>query len=878
MTTGIRWIDCYWGKARPRDGGRPEWHPLAWHSLDVAAAMQAMIELRPAWAEAVAACAGLNREEARRRLVLVAALHDLGKFADNFQAKDPALREQLQPGGPTPGSAQRHGEVGAAIWGEWRHPARRILKSWAAAAFAHHGAPVDTEASRQGAASDLAVDDALAFADAAVGLIGVPDGPTAKGGVWLVAGLAILADWIGSNQDWFRYEKADGTLPDYWACAQEKARKAVTEARLAEAGAAAHFDIGTLIGADKAPSPLQAWAADERPQGGRHLYLIEDFTGAGKTEAALILAHRLMRAGAAEGIYWALPTMATANALYNRLKDTYRTMFEPEADPSLVLSHGAADLNTGFQASIGRERDETYGQRPADAQDIGAGAFCAAFVADERKKAFLAQIGVGTLDQALLGVLPVRHQSLRVAALARRVLVIDEAHSYDAYTSRAMERLLEFHAAHGGSAIVLSATLTRDLRRKLVKAYSRKAVESVRESGFPLVSRVAGDAICETAVTAARGTRRDLPFHRFDTAEDAMAALLDRAGAGHCAVYVRNTVDDAIAAYEHLRAGAPAGVHVDLFHARYAAGDRWRRETEVLARFGKHSTPEDRHGRILVATQVVESSLDLDFDYLCADLCPMDLLIQRAGRLQRHDHRPVRPDPELWIVGPPADDDVPADWYARVFPSGRYVYPHAGQLWRTMRVLTDQTGLPLGTGSPRELIEPVFGDEALVVPEPLERASGVAEAKRLAERALSDLNLLKVGSFARDAGAWDSDTRTPTRLGEQTALVRLARWRDGVLSPWFSEADQTRAWRLSEIRLRANRFAEPVPPDAAAGAAIKRLQESWPGRYDPPMVLALAPDADGETWAGRWKDRKGETVKVRYSTARGLQYAAGGMI
>jgi CRISPR-associated endonuclease/helicase Cas3 len=622
MATGIRWIDRYWGKARPRSDDGPCWHPLAWHSLDVSAAMEAMLDIRPAWLTAVADCAGLTRDEARKRLILVAALHDLGKFADNFQRKVPDLHRALQPDACDRESRSGHGDVAAVMWNTCQAEVElHVLDGWAMAAFAHHGAPV-AETGLADAASPAAIDDATAFARSAVALIGAPDGQYARGGAWLVAGLVILADWIGSNQEWFAYAHPEATPADYWAQAKDRARRAVTEAHLAEAGATARFDLAMLIGTAAVPSPLQAWAAAQEPQRGRHLYVIEDLTGAGKTEAALILAHRLMQDGVAEGLYWALPTMATANGLYRRLAGTYRALFAVDADPSLVLSHGAADIDDGFQASIGRERDETYGES-ADPQDIGAAAFCAAFAAEERKKNFLAQVGVGTLDQVLLGVLPVRHQSLRLAALARRVLIVDEAHSYDPYTSRTMERLLEFHAAHGGSAIVLSATLTQALRRNLIKTYSREAAKQLEKADFPLVSHVAGDTLTETPLGASRGTRRDLLFRRFDTPDDAMAALLERAQAGYCTVYICNTVADAIAAYEHLRALAPEGVHVDLFHARYAAGDRWARETEVLKRFGKKSTPKERHGQLLVATQVIESSLDLDFDYLCSDLCPV---------------------------------------------------------------------------------------------------------------------------------------------------------------------------------------------------------------------------------------------------------------
>ena len=163
------------------------------------------------------------------------------------------------------------------------------------------------------------------------------------------------------------------------------------------------------------------------------LFVIEDVTGAGKTEAALVLAHRLMCAGRASGAFVALPTMATANAMYGRLSDAYARLFVSSAHPSLVLAHGRSKLNDAFTDSIldGAAAD-AVDLRNDDA-DAPVAAQCAAWIADNRRKSFLAQLGVGTIDQALLAVLPSRHSPLRLLGLAQRVLIVDEAHAYDAY-------------------------------------------------------------------------------------------------------------------------------------------------------------------------------------------------------------------------------------------------------------------------------------------------------------------------------------------------------------------------------------------------------------------------------------------------------------
>src|SRR5262249_9039299 len=155
------------------------------------------------------------------------------------------------------------------------------------------------------------------------------------------------------------------------------------------------------------------------------LAIIEDVTGSGKSEAALIFAARLLSGGRADGLYFALPTMATANAMYDRLAASYRRLFADGSTPSLVLAHGKRRLHNGFADSI-LESEERQPQ-PYDEDAVAA---CAMWIADDRRKAFLAHVGIGTVDQALLGVLPSRHQSLRLWGLSDRVLVIDEAHAY----------------------------------------------------------------------------------------------------------------------------------------------------------------------------------------------------------------------------------------------------------------------------------------------------------------------------------------------------------------------------------------------------------------------------------------------------------------
>ncbi|OIQ90139.1 CRISPR-associated endonuclease/helicase Cas3 [mine drainage metagenome] len=860
----MNYITRYWGKAGAVRAGEAEWHPAAYHCLDVAAVMEALLRTRPHWRAAMARTTALPEDDLEARLLISAALHDIGKFAENFQHKVPELAARA--GHVPKDSDAGHGTVGWAFLKKYAVPlGLEGMADWLFASVSHHGTPVDVLKTLSNAMSPAAEVEALRFAEKMISLFGRPGQaalPRHTGELWRVAGLTILADWVGSNRDWFPYREPDMCLEDYWSVTRAAAALALDKTGLREAPAAPEVCLATLLGAGAHSSPLQAWAERQTPVNGPHLYLVEDLTGAGKTEAALILAHRLMRAGAAEGLYWALPTMATANGLYRRLHTVYHRLFRHDAGcrPSLVLAHSARDLNDDFQLSI--ENGPGDGFSRLNEQDVCAEANCAAFIAEDRKKTFLAQVGIGTLDQALLGALPVRHQALRLAALSRRVLIIDEAHAYDDYMSKGLEHLLKFQKALGGSSIVLSATLTQAQKRRFAAAYGADA-NALAATGFPLTTQVYNGSVQEETHASVRGTRRDLPCRQFDHPDHAVEALLGQARLGRCGVYIRNSVREALETYRALKSRWDKTL---LFHARFCLGDRLARETDILNRFGKEGTADDRAGWIVIATQVVEQSLDLDFDVMASDLCPMDLLIQRAGRLQRHE-RSARPDPVLWVVAPPLEGDIQENWYGALFKSGQYVYPDAGQLWRTLRVLKTMGGLVLASASPRALIEPVFGDNPGDGPPALEKIGLKAQAKRDAARGMAHLNFLTIKDFTPQKDAWSRDVQTPTRLGDPTITLRLATWRDGHLEPWAGEG--ARGWRLSEISVRSALCEAPLPPDAAAAQAITETRARW--QYpDPPSILAVCPTEQADVWQGRWRDPRGNVIEIRYSARNGL--------
>jgi CRISPR-associated endonuclease/helicase Cas3 len=212
------------------------------------------------------------------------------------------------------------------------------------------------------------------------------------------------------------------------------------------------------------------------------LIVIEEVTGGGKTEAALTLAARLLANGAADGLYLALPTMATADAMHRRVERVYQRFFADGAQPSLVLAHSMAAFTLALECV--NQTDTGYGNKEHDS----ASGHCTAWLADSRKKALLAHVGVGTIDQALLGILPAKHQSLRLWGLLGKILIADEVHACDAYVADLLKTLLKFHTAFGGSAILLSATLPQSQRAGFIAAFAEGTgfvTSEVTETAYP---------------------------------------------------------------------------------------------------------------------------------------------------------------------------------------------------------------------------------------------------------------------------------------------------------------------------------------------------------------------------------------------------------
>jgi CRISPR-associated endonuclease/helicase Cas3 len=906
----------YWryrGKASPPDETSDRWHLLPFHMLDVAAMMEVLLDQRPEWVEIGAASAGWSVQQFRAAVTYFAILHDLGKFARSFQAVLPPGPAALVPVDKAPRYTERHDTLGFLLWMD--HLQSRLPKEvlpvaehalwegWIRIACGHHGRPP-----REGGAKRLYADDhflpddmdaALAFAcDAAIlsGPLPPPVNDLDPRIGWQLAGLMVLADWLGSNQHHFPYRAEPMDLAAYWRDhARPGALRALAASGLAVCRGAPYAGADRLadfIPYLAAPTPLQRYAASVPLADGPQLFLLEDVTGAGKTEAALILAHRLMAAGLADGLYFALPTMATSNQMYRRVGGVYRRLFAEGEQPSLVLAHSARQLVEDFALSVQR------GGQPYVKGDASASMNCNAWLADSNKKALLAQVGVGSIDQALLAVLPVRHQSLRLIGLTGKVLVVDEVHGYDPYVRILLSWLLRMHAAQGGSAVLLSATVPEEIKAELLNAYrqglGQRALAAPFLSDYPLVSHLSAAHFHQQPCETRREVKRRVRVAHLHDEAEVISLIVSQAQAGRCVCWVRNTVDDARRAFDLLRERLPSET-LHLFHSRYAMGHRLEIEDRVLDAFGKCSRAAGRAGRVLVGTQVLEQSLDFDVDTMVSDLAPIDLLIQRAGRLQRHARQAngdpwpdamvaeqrieQRPEPVLYVYGPEPDGDANADWYGRLFSGGQYVYPDFAVLWQTQQALLAaghivSPGEMGEAGAVRRLVEAVYGAAGeRETPAALKVAADKCLGEAMSERSMARFNVLQLDKgYCEDSSKhWVEETDVATRLGDETRSVYLVEQAGDALRPLCQGADPRAQWQLSALRVDEKKLKAVSPAwrqRFLAQLDNLALEQSWLSEYD--VVLPLVAGERAGEWLGQGVDARGREVEVRYSLAQGL--------
>ncbi|MBS0167939.1 MAG: CRISPR-associated helicase Cas3' [Nitrospira sp.] len=850
-----------WAKTSRSDDGR--WHPLILHMLDVAASAEAILAREPKSTRTrMAEVLGLEWEQARPWLLLLIACHDLGKACPGFQCKWKNLSNL--DAGRSPNTDINHAfvsQIELSAWLQEQGWPEELAELVADAVGCHHGeraAPSvldhlmgDRRAMGKADWSDgrRGLIEALVevLSPTAVPIKAQLSGPD----FMLLAGLTSFADWIGSNEDWFKFGSPENCR-DLKAWFQERRASADWalnaigwEFRIPLAQKTKSFtDVFGFV-----PRPLQQAVVEALSElTAPAILLLEAPMGEGKTEAALFAHLELQRRFGHRGLYIALPTKATGNAMFNR---TLSFLSNQGAKRSLDLQlvHGGALVNDSFQSlKVSGIWDEKEGQ-------VRAGEWFT-----NKKRALLSEYGVGTVDQALLPILPVRHNFVRLWGLANRVVVFDEIHAYDAYTGTLLIHLVRWLLALGSSVVLLSATLPPSIRQKLATAVGNTL--SGQDPEYPRLSIFQqGQKVRQKHFQTDPARRRIVQLQSItpDLSEmrAALEACLVQGGAG---LALLNTVQRAQELYRlfpdgqtldrnGLRVGKRLsdGTEVFLFHARFPADRRQRREEQALETFGGSAHRTGR--KILIATQVAEQSLDLDFDVITTDLAPIDLILQRAGRLWRHARtsRPVS-EPLLLIAGL-ADDTPPSFgkplWWGAVY--------REDVLLRTWSLLRGKPQVTL----PDEidaLVQAVY-EEQVGVPESvqgrLDKALMTSDGKTIAHTGQANQAIIGLP----DDASWNDPTRfvlydedepgihrtlmAQTRLGEDSVIAIPLWTEDSFNAKTAPEFDRSKAWFLRGVSLSR--------PGVVNKLKAMKVPEGW---KESPLLrncfpLQLKPD-------GRW--------------------------
>ena len=676
--------ELYRRMAAKTDPTNPERYlPLRFHNRDTALVIQFLVQN---WLpESIIEETGLSKTEMTRLAVFLGMVHDCGKSSNAFIfqlfPRCPQLREWLKSLTIVePKRKERdfkhHTLIGAAILSEMGAP------DWVVSVVgAHHGKPLPgnfdpstvmkAERNLFGCEADKPIwrsfwqenlDEALERAGYA-SLEDVPQTMTQPAQMLLV-GLLIVADWLSSNTEFFplidvesdvddsvypaRFERAAKKMKEFlgkWEPEEEWQHSDLVVER---------FGFGESNGVQRAIA--QAAGESEKPG----LFILEAPMGVGKTEASLIAGEILANREGESGLAFFLPSQATANAMFERVMSWIQNfekkptcwldedMAGSSGQLTIELAHGKARLNQSFAemsesgALVDEDEDEkNQNKNPKESNRLATNAF---FMG--RKTQLLANFVVGTVDQMLMGALRQKHIMLKHLGLAGKVVVVDEVHAYDSYMSRYMDAMLNWLGAYRTPVILLSATLPGKRRGEMVSAYlgqgtfeGRAALEG--ERAYPLLTWTDGESV-RTRQIELDARQTDVEILRGE--DDAVIPFLrERLAEGGCAGVIVNTVKRAQSMAEQLKTAFPQ-YDVLLDHAQFIMPDRIRKEKQIMERLGRKSTSEQRDGLIVVGTQVLEQSLDIDCDVMVSDLCPMDLLLQRLGRLHRHDEH-VRPAP-----------------------------------------------------------------------------------------------------------------------------------------------------------------------------------------------------------------------------------------
>ena len=657
-----------------RENGN-DWLPFWMHSFDTAGIMEKLAQKRLPESISDYLCAECGgREKLFSTLKFCALVHDIGKLTIVFQSRiydavdfSPfAVCVEL----PKSSSLVNASDTPHALASEAILLKLGCREGVASIAGAHHGRPSAwADARDQISGACTAVENFygkrgkyrqlfeslwkewIDFSLECAGFSELSDLPDmAVPAQVVISGMLVTADWIASNTTYFPLISADqkGEFGDYpkrienaWTTIgfpnmwESKARFGLDDEAFKER-------FGFL------PNPTQAdiisTATDAESSG---IYIIEAPMGLGKTEAALALSEILAARAGAGGMFFGMPTQATSNGIFPRLEKWAGGLAEDEQTLlAIKLAHGNAALNEDYRELFtGHSNLNIESDSGLIVHDWFSG----------RKQTLLSDFVIGTVDQLLMAALKQKHVMLKHFGLSGKVVVVDECHAYDAYMSQYLDMAIKWLGIYKVPVIILSATLPEKRRAELIEAYTDSekhrakhteayvdktiADEAWKHSlAYPLLTYTENNTVKQKAL-AFDGENKEVSVRRIIRDEVAATAgyAVERGG---CVGLIVNTVRKAQEIAAELQSAFPKA-EVIIMHAQFIMTDRAKREEQILKRVGKHSTPESRHGLIIVGTQVLEQSLDLDFDLMITELCPMDLLLQRTGRLHRHNR--VRP-------------------------------------------------------------------------------------------------------------------------------------------------------------------------------------------------------------------------------------------
>ncbi len=827
----------FWAKLnQDKDGNILEWHPLMTHSADVAAVTEALLT-KTILNQRVAALIGWEKlsEAHIARLSVFAAIHDAGKVNHGFQNK---MHKSKQPraGHVSPIIELLDADVkyqeklliplGIGNVLQW-FPDQLTAIHFLMATWGHHGRPVPIQHQFK---ATLWNENEVRNPESGLKDLGeavrqwfpqafeenVEPFPVEPVFQHTFNGLLTLADWLGSDQKFFEFADYDD---GYIHTARKNAAYAVEKLALDPQKPRKQLCTDPIQFdriADFTPFEIQQQCLDLPIHQNGSLSILESDTGSGKTEAAIARFVRLYQEGLVDGMYFAVPTRSAATQLYDRVVEATKNAFPEEASrPPVVQAVSGYIKADAEEAQALPDFNVLWPEVKRDLlRERG-------WAAEHPKRYLAGAIVVGTIDQVFLSTLQVNHAHMRAAALLRHFLVVDEVHSSDAYMTKLLDRVLDYHLSAGGHALLMSATLGTASRHQLTTK-NRKSVpgpDEAKNISYPLITHVDAsrkEPIEYHASSSGKQKRVKIETRGIAASGNEIASFaLKQAKAGARVLIIRNLVKDCIKTQKALE--SLAGANSDyLFnvngvsaphHSRFAPDDRKRLDHEIEKAFGKKT---DRHSIIAVATQTVEQSLNIDSDILITDLCPMDVLLQRIGRLHRHDRtRPEGFETARCVILTPEERDLnEAIDHNGKGSKGKHglgtVYQDLRTVEATWRVLEDKSmGFWNIPEHNRELVE--RATHPTILRSLVEELGGTwgqhqqhIAGQEFADKQLPGLVSIDFSKPFGESGFAEDLQQVKTRLGRDDYRIKLANPVDGPFGESISEL-KINEWQINVV-------------------------------------------------------------------------------